>query len=95
MLGAIRTVPALVARSVLPEVEIIAAKPLVIMHFRRSSCGKLHDHERDGGQPTLWSRYRTIAANSPGSMLAPPTRAPSTSGCAMMPATLAAFTEPP
>ena len=27
-----------------------------------------------------WSRYRTIATNSSGSRLAPPTRAPSTSG---------------
>ena len=41
------------------------------------------------------SRYRTRPTNSSGSRLAPPTRAPSTSGWAMIPATLATFTEPP
>src|SRR4051812_15368925 len=38
---------------------------------------------------------RQMAANSTGSRLAPPTSAPSTSGCSMISATFAAFTEPP
>ena len=36
-----------------------------------------------------------MAANSPASRLAPPTSAPSTSGWAMIPATLSALTDPP
>src|ERR1035438_8567095 len=40
-------------------------------------------------------RYRHIVANSPASRLAPPTSAPSMSGCVIIEAMLPAFTHPP
>ena len=46
-------------------------------------------------QAVTCCRNRTIEANSTGSMLAPPTRAPSMSGSAMILATFEALTEPP
>ena len=56
----------------------------------------LRDVPVEQGQDVCrWSRNRQIAANSTGSIDAPPTRAPSTSSLAMIAATLPDFTEPP
>src|SRR6202012_2474384 len=46
-------------------------------------------------RPAACSRYRQMAANWAASMLAPPTRAPSTSFSAMIAAMLSPFTDPP
>jgi len=43
----------------------------------------------------LRSRYLQILTNSPASRLAPPTKPPSMSGCAMIAAMLSGFTDPP
>src|SRR5437660_2520559 len=51
-------------------------------------------HQRIAGQ-AHFSSYRAIRANSSASRLAPPTRAPSMSGCAMISAMLDDLTEPP
>jgi hypothetical protein len=65
---------------------------ILVIRLRRPESP---DRDRGGSQAVTCWRKRTIEANSAGSMLAPPTRAPSMSGWDMIAATLAAFTDPP
>ena len=55
----------------------------------------VEDDQRDGGDGGHYPAASTIAANSAGSRLAPPTRAPSMSGWAISSAALSGLTEPP
>ena len=61
----------------------------------RARLGQPPTVEDDEGERGNRHAALTIAANSVGSRLAPPTRAPSMSGCAISSAAFAGLTEPP
>src|SRR5207244_4958419 len=62
---------------------------------RRREPPPVEDHERDRRHATVLAAARQIASKAVGSSEAPPTRAPTTSGCATSEAAFSGLTDPP
>src|SRR5262249_47257310 len=86
----------------LVEVRRLRLRDRVARAIRRQAPA-VQDDQRQRGQGEAWGAggrrahgaESTIAAKSRGSRLAPPTRAPSTSGCPTSSAAFSGLTEPP
>src|SRR5436190_1473652 len=77
------------------DTQIWRVWPKLTSRFAQRAQGVSADRPVTAVTMTVQRRYCTIRANSSASRLAPPTRAPSMSGCAMSSLALVGFTDPP